>query len=183
MSNERKAMSKSKTLTAHCSLLMAALDRGLPINIFARFVATGAFSGYAPVAPGSVGSLVGLALHLLLPVTPVHLWTAGLLLLFTVGVKVSTDAERVWGKDPGCVVIDEIVGFGVTVALLPGTLSVAVAGFFVFRFLDVVKPPPARQLERLPGGWGVMLDDVAAGLYGNLLLRAGLELWRRAGSP
>lgn len=151
----------------------------LPINIFTRFVATGAFSGYAPIAPGSAGSLVGLALYLLLPVTPVHLWIAGLLLLFVVGVKVSSDAETVWGKDPGRVVIDEIVGFGVTVALLPRSIPLAIAGFLVFRVLDVLKPSPARQFERLPAGWGVMLDDIAAGLYSNLLLRVGLALWGR----
>jgi phosphatidylglycerophosphatase A len=142
-------------------------------------VATGAFSGYAPIAPGSAGSLVGLALYLLLPVAPVHLWMAGLLLLFVAGVKVASDAEIVWGKDPGYVVIDEIVGFGVTVALLPRSVPVAVAGFLVFRVLDVLKPPPARQFERLPAGWGVMLDDIAAGLYSNLLLRLGLALWHR----
>jgi phosphatidylglycerophosphatase A len=142
-------------------------------------VATGAFSGYAPIAPGSAGSLVGLALYLLLPDAPIHLWIAGLLFLFAVGVRVSTDAETAWGKDPGCVVIDEIVGFGVTVALLPKSVPVTVAGFFVFRVLDVLKPPPARRLEQLHNGWGVMLDDVVAGLYGNLLLRIGTALWHR----
>jgi phosphatidylglycerophosphatase A len=147
-----------------------------------RFVATGAFSGYAPFAPGSAGSLVGLAAYLLLPVAPSSAWLAGLLLLFAVGVKVSTEAEASWGKDPAPVVIDEIVGYGVTVALLPRSAATAVLAFFVFRFLDVLKPPPARQFERLRGGWGVMLDDVAAGLYGNLLLRAGLALWGRTGS-
>ncbi|MBI2950582.1 phosphatidylglycerophosphatase A [bacterium] len=151
----------------------------MSINLFTRFVATGAFSGYAPVAPGSAGSLVGLALYLLLPVAPAHLWIAGLLFLFVVGVKVSSDAETVWGKDPGCVVIDEIVGFGVTVALLPRSVPLAVAGFLVFRVLDVLKPPPARQFERLPAGWGVMLDDIAVGLYGNLLLRIGLAMWHQ----
>ena len=140
-------------------------------------MASGAFSGYAPVAPGSVGSLVGLGLYLLLPAVPVHLYAAGLLLLFVVGVRVSTDAERVWGKDPGRVVIDEIVGFGVTMAALPRSVPAALAGFVIFRMLDILKPPPARQAERLNGGWGVMLDDVAAGVYGNVLLRVGLALW------
>lgn len=143
-------------------------------------MATGAFSGYAPIAPGSAGSLLGLALYLLLPVAPVHLWIAGLLLLFAVGVKVSTDAEAAWGKDPSCVVIDEVVGFGVTMALLPKSVVTAVVGLFVFRVLDILKLPPARQLERLRGGWGVMMDDVAVGVYGNLLLRAALTLWYRA---
>ena len=79
-------MSKSKTLIAHCSSLL--LVEVLPINLFSRFVATGAFSGYSPAAPGSAGSLVGLVLYLLLPVAPVHPWIAGLLLLFIVDVTI-----------------------------------------------------------------------------------------------
>lgn len=153
------------------------------INLIARFLATGAFSGYSPLVPGSVGSLVGLAIYLLLPSVPVLTWSAGLLLLFTIGVKVSTDAETLWGKDPGRVVIDEIVGFGVTMAALPRSVPLAVAGYFLFRILDVVKPPPARQAEGLDGGWGVMVDDVIAGIYGNVLLRIGLAGWDRAGTP
>ena len=79
-------------------------------------------------------------------------------------------------------VIDEIVGFGVTVALLPKSLLMGVAAFFIFRILDILKPQPARFLERLPAGWGVMLDDVAAGIYGNILLQ-GWRLIVSDGSP
>ena len=82
--------------------------------------------------------------------------------------------------DPGPVVIDEALGYMVTVAWLPQTLGTAAAAFFLFRFLDIVKPPPARQSERLPGGWGIMTDDLIAGVYGNLLIRAaayGAAVW------
>ena len=74
-------------------------------------------------------------------------------------------------KDPGVVVIDEAIGYLVTVAFLPHGLWTAAAGFFLFRFLDIVKPPPCRWLEKLPGGWGIVLDDVMAGVYGQLVLR------------
>jgi phosphatidylglycerophosphatase A len=67
--------------------------------------------------------------------------------------------------------VDEGIGFFVTVAFLPMDWSTAIAGFFVFRALDIIKPPPARQLEALPGGWGIVIDDVVAGIYGNLVLR------------
>ena len=82
--------------------------------------------------------------------------------------------ERLWGEDPGRVVIDEGVGFLTTVAFLPHSLWMAIAGFLLFRILDIVKPAPARQCEQLPGGWGIVADDFVAGLYGNLLLRLGL---------
>jgi phosphatidylglycerophosphatase A len=78
-------------------------------------------------------------------------------------------------EDPGVVVIDEVVGQWVTLLFLPFTPAVAAAGFVLFRVLDVFKPWPARQLESLPGGWGIMGDDLMAGIYGNLLLPAGLR--------
>jgi phosphatidylglycerophosphatase A len=77
------------------------------------------------------------------------------------------------------VVIDEAAGLLFTVALLPHGAVTAIAGFLLFRVLDILKPPPVRQLERLPGAWGIMADDVAVGILGNLLLRAGL-LWAGA---
>lgn len=81
-------------------------------------------------------------------------------------------------EDPGPVVIDEAAGYLFTVAWLPHGPWTAAAGFVLFRVLDILKPPPARQLERIPGGWGIVLDDVAAGVIGHLLLRAA---WALAG--
>jgi phosphatidylglycerophosphatase A len=91
---------------------------------------------------------------------------------FAIGVYTADKAAPEWGKDPGQVVVDEGVGFLFTVALLPVGAQTAIVGFFVFRALDIVKPPPARQLEALPGGWGIVVDDVIAGLYGNLVIRS-----------
>ena len=98
---------------------------------------------------------------------------------FAVGVYTADKAAPEWGKDPGQVVVDEGVGFLFTVALLPTGAATAISGFFVFRAL--VKPPPARQLEALPGGWGIVVDDVVAGIYGNLALRLLFYLFERAG--
>ena len=99
-----------------------------------------------------------------------------LLLVGSLAVAVYTAGvmARDWGPDPGPVVIDEFVGYLVSVAFLPHSIWIAVAGFFLFRALDIVKPPPARRLERLPGGWGIVLDDVAAGVYCQLILWAAV---------
>ena len=67
-------------------------------------------------------------------------------------------------------VIDEFVGFFVTVSLLPQSVLMGIVGFFVFRILDIIKPPPARQVEALPGGWGIVGDDVVVGIYGQMIL-------------
>ena len=105
----------------------------------------------------------------------------GVLLTVTFGVAVYTAGSmaRAVGvqqgvreaKDPGVGGVDEAIGYLVTVAMLPHGFWTAVGGFFLFRFLDIVKPPPCRWLENLPGGWGIVLDDVGAGLYGQLILR------------
>jgi phosphatidylglycerophosphatase A len=95
--------------------------------------------------------------------------------IFIVGAWSGTLAEKHFGTtDPGAGVIDEVAGMLVTLYLLPVTWTIAIVGFFVFRVLDVFKPFPARQLESLHGGWGMMADDVMAAIYGNLILRAAI---------
>lgn len=147
----------------------------------AVFVATVGYCGYFPVAPGTIGSLAGLVVYLLVrwsqsPVVEIAL----IVLLFAVGVWAGTTAERYFGGiDPGPIVIDEVVGMLITLAFIPVGLSGAVAGFVLFRLFDVVKPFPARQLERLHGGLGVMADDVMAAVYANVTLR--LLLWAAPG--
>ena len=108
-------------------------------------------------------------------------WLVVLLVGFAVGVYTADKAAPEWGKDPGQVVVDEGVGFLFTVALLPTDIWTVIVAFFVFRVLDIIKPPPARQLEALPGGWGIVVDDVVAGIYGNLLIRLLFFLVERIG--
>ena len=142
----------------------------------AVFLATAGYSGYFPIAPGTVGSAVGVAVYGLLrwwqtplaPVTEIVLIAA----LFAAGVWAATTAERYFGGiDPGPIVLDEVVGMLITLAFIPVGPSGAIAGFFLFRVFDVVKPFPARRLEALHGGLGVMADDAMAAIYANLSLR------------
>ena len=132
--------------------------------------------GYAPVAPGTFGSLAGLALWLVLP-TPAAL-AAAILVTFVVGAWASSVAEKHFGaNDPGPAVIDEVMGMLATMFMNPpGWLSAGV-GFFLFRLFDVVKPYPANRFERLPGGIGIMADDLMAAIYANLALRVVLAGW------
>ena len=143
----------------------------------ALFIATCGYVGYVRFAPGTAGSIVGLALYgaaVMVGGAPVQL---GLLAaVLAVGVWSSAASERHFGRtDPGAVVIDEVAGMLITLLGLQVTWSGALAGFLAFRFFDVVKPFPARWAERLPGGWGIMADDVIAGVYAHLALR--LLLW------
>lgn len=144
----------------------------------AVFVATVGYSGYFPVAPGTVGSAAGLVVYLLVWWSRSPLVEVGLIVaLFAAGVWAGTTAERYFGGiDPGPIVIDEVVGMLITLAFIPVGLSGAVAGFVLFRIFDVIKPYPAARLEKLHGGLGVMADDAMAAVYANVSLRGALWL-------
>ncbi len=136
-------------------------------------LATGLGSGYSPVAPGTAGTVVAVPLAALLltaaaGVQLAILAAAALVAVWSAGVAVA----RTGIKDPSTVVIDEVAGYLVTVALLPAGWPTLAAGFVLFRFFDITKPPPCRQAEALPGGLGVVADDLVAGLMANLALRA-----------
>lgn len=135
------------------------------------------FTGHFPVAPATFASFVTLAVYWLLPPIPPLLMAGLLLVLAVFGTWIAGLAESVYGHDGKPIVIDEVLGALLTVAFLGHGLPLVIAGFVLFRILDVVKPPPAYQLQSLPRGWGVMADDVMAGIYGNLLLRLGGLLW------
>jgi phosphatidylglycerophosphatase A len=140
--------------------------------MLATSLATGFGSGYSPVAPGTAGSAVGLLLFVPLRLLPERGQLLATALVFVLGIAASTHvARRIARKDPGIVVIDEVVGVWASLLFLPFTPAVAALGFLLFRLLDMIKPYPARQFEALPEGLGIMADDLMAGIYANLLLR------------
>jgi phosphatidylglycerophosphatase A len=142
------------------------------MRALALFIATGAGSGYAPVAPGTFGSAVGLLVYFLTWRWPAAWQVALLAAISLVGIWASTVAARHFGReDPGQVVIDEVAGQLLTLFLLGVGPIGAVVGFFVFRLLDIIKPWPARQFEALPAGLGIMADDLMAGVYGWIIMR------------
>tara|TARA_B100001146_G_scaffold185938_1_gene169358 strand:+ start:53 stop:517 length:465 start_codon:yes stop_codon:yes gene_type:complete len=145
---------------------------------FALLISTVGYLGYVPVAPGTVGSFVGLVLFFFLKSTESIVVELGtIVLLLVVGVWASTVAERYFDQvDPAPVVIDETVGMLITLALLPVNFLGAFIGFLVFRVLDVTKPFPVANLEKLPRGFGVMADDGMAAVYGNLIMRGLLAV-------
>ena len=146
------------------------------VRFLTKAFASGLFSGFSPVASGTVGSAVGLALYcipgfenpsILLPLS---------LLVLALGIRASNAMEKVYGHDPGEVTIDEVLGMWISLLFLPKTILVAALAFFIFRILDIVKPFPARRFDSIRGGTGIMLDDVVSAIYTNLFLQLALAL-------
>jgi len=139
------------------------------------FVSSGGL-GLAPVAPGTFGTLGGVVIAWALADAQAYLlWVvAACVLLYAGGRALGRWSElRAGGKDPGFFVVDEVIGYLVTVLWIDGpSWFLLLVAFFVFRFFDIVKLPPARRFERIRGGDGILLDDVVAGLHGLLLLTA-----------
>ncbi len=140
-----------------------------------EFLFTACYAGYSPAAPGTAGTLVGMALYFIgFLLFGEAGWVVNLIaaaLLFYPFMKLADDGELFFGvKDPEQVVIDEVMGYWISVLFYPFNLKIAIAAFFIFRLLDIVKPWPAGKLQSLRGGMGIMIDDCVAGVYTNLIL-------------
>jgi len=142
------------------------------MNYFILLLATGFGVGYSPIAPGTAGTLVAIPIYYFLSDIPSPLYEITLMGFFFLSVWISENAEAFFGKkDDPRIVIDEVMGFLITMLWLPKTILFIILGFFLFRFFDILKPFPIRQWERrLKGGWGVVLDDVMAAIYANIIL-------------
>jgi len=142
-------------------------------NAAVLFLATGFNVGNIPFAPGTFGSILGLALCFVLAGLKLPVAVVCIGLFIAAAVRIAAEAEKLLKKkDPGCIVIDEIAGMAVTLVGLPFNLTTVLIGFIIFRFLDISKPFPIRALDKhVSGGWGIVIDDVVAGIFANLLLR------------
>lgn len=142
------------------------------MNFIVKLLATWGGSGYSPFASGTVGTLAAIPFYIWLARLSLPMYLLTLAAFFFLACWVSGEAELLFNKkDSGKIVIDEVVGYLVTMIAIPFDWRYMVAGFFLFRLFDIVKPPPASWFDRkLKNGYGVVLDDVAAGLYAWLCL-------------
>jgi phosphatidylglycerophosphatase A len=135
------------------------------LNFLEKLIGSGFFTGYIPFASGTFASMAALLIYyipgfenlfIILPVT---------LIFFLIGIFVGNKFQKLYGKDPAECTIDEMVGMWISLILLPKTIAISLITFFVWRALDIYKPFPARSLEKLKGGLGIMIDDVVSGFY------------------
>lgn len=141
------------------------------MNIVVKIIGTFGFTGYFPIFPATFASFVFILFYLLVPGGEVLAHPIVCAATLVVSIPVATRMEKFYGNDPGCVVIDEVVGMQ---TILVGASGIGVWGglvaFFVFRVFDVLKPFPVGRSQKLPGGWGVVVDDLLAGVYGRICL-------------
>ncbi|MEE8596788.1 MAG: phosphatidylglycerophosphatase A [bacterium] len=139
------------------------------IDFIKKILATGFFLGYIRIAPATFSCLISIVIwYFLFPYKLVYILVA--IILFFTGVKVSNDLTKIWGKDPHKIVIDEYVCLLIPLYFIPQRILPLAITFVLFRIFDIIKPWPIRKLEDLPGGWGVMLDDLGAAIYTTVVI-------------
>lgn len=155
-----------------------------------EFIFTAFYAGYSPVAPGTAGTVVAMALYIIENYllggifynSLTYINFALLLLLVYPCIKLCSDAEDFYKeKDPQRVVIDEVMGYWTSLLFLPFSLTYAVLAFLVFRLFDIIKPFPARKLQELHGGLGIMIDDYIAGIYTLIVMHSVVGILERFG--
>ena len=146
-------------------------------NFLIKTISTFFFVGYLPLIPGTFGSIAGLGLFYLLLGSSWVFYFLFILCIMVLGLLTSGRMEKLLNKkDPGCIVIDEVMGMLIALSFLPPEPKIIILAFFMFRILDTLKPYPAGRLQNMHGAVGVMGDDLVAGLYANIVLQVILRL-------
>lgn len=135
-------------------------------------------SGYAPVMPGTAGSLLAALIYFFLPAGD-YLWLIIIILIFIGGLAVGNLVEKDYGKDPSFMVIDEFAGQWLTYFALPTDMLILAGGFLLFRVFDILKPFPAKRIQKISGGPGIILDDIVAAIYAQITIRIILLIINR----
>jgi phosphatidylglycerophosphatase A len=139
---------------------------------------SGFFTGYMPIVPGTFGSLAALLIYFIPGFEKPVIIIPAIIVFMVYGIYVGNKFDKVYGKDPRQCTIDEVVGMWISLLFLPKRIIVSVIAFIVWRVFDIVKPFPARNLEKLEGGLGIMIDDVVAGFYSLIVLQVLLYIFK-----
>ncbi|MCH9029979.1 MAG: phosphatidylglycerophosphatase A [Bacteroidetes bacterium] len=135
------------------------------LSFIEKLLGSGFYTGYIPIASGTYGTLAALFIYLIPGFENPYVIVPTIFIFFIYGVYVGNKFENIYGKDPSECTIDEVVGTWISYLLLPKTVGIIIITFFLWRALDIFKPYPARKLEDLNGGLGIMIDDVVSGFY------------------
>ncbi len=151
----------------------------MQIKLWEKILGSGFYTGYIPFASGTFASAVALAVYFIPGFEKNYIIIPITLLFFLIGIPIGTKFEKVYGKDPGECTIDEIAGMWMSLLFIPKNILYAVICFFIWRFFDIIKPYPARNLEKVNGGLGIMIDDFVAALYSLITIHLTIFLFNR----
>ncbi len=135
------------------------------LNFIEKLLGSGFYTGYIPFASGTFGSLAGLIIYYIPGFERPEILLPAIIILTAYGIFVGTRFEKVYGKDPSECTIDEVIGMWISLLFVPKVIWISIVVFFAWRLADIIKPFPARKLESLSGGVGIMIDDIVAGVY------------------
>ena len=148
------------------------------LNFIDRLFGSGFYTGYISFIPGTFGSLAALIIYYIPGFeNPVILIPCIIIFTFY-GIYVGNKFEEVYGKDPSQCTIDEVVGMWISLLFLPKTITISIITFVIWRILDILKPSPARNFEKLKGGMGIMLDDITSGIYSLIIVHVFLIIFK-----
>jgi len=151
----------------------------LKINTFEKILGSGFYTGFTKNATGTIASLLALLLFLIPGFENPTLMITLISFFIIIGVDIARKFEKVYGNDPKEFTLDEIIGTWISFLFIPKKIWYLLMAFFLWRFMDIVKPFPIRKLELLKNGWGVILDDVLAGIYTFLIVQLSIDLINR----
>lgn len=150
----------------------------MKLNFFEKLIGSGFYTGYVPFAPGTFGSIAALAVYLIPGFENPWIIIPAILIVSLIGIPIASKFEKVYDKqDPRYCTIDEVAGMWISLILVPKRVLPVLFAFIVWRLMDIVKPYPARKLEELPGGLGVMMDDIAAAIYSLIFVHVFLLIF------
>jgi phosphatidylglycerophosphatase A len=151
----------------------------MKINSIEKFIGSGFYTGFIPLASGTFASLAALAIYFIPNFEKPYIILPAIFIFIFWGIQIGTKFEALYGKDPAECTIDEVVGMWITLLFLPKNILVALIAFLVWRTLDIIKPFSARKSESLKGGVGIMMDDIISAIYSLIIVHLILVIFSK----
>jgi phosphatidylglycerophosphatase A len=142
----------------------------MKLNFFEKLLGSGFYTGYIPIASGTFASAAALVIYFIPNFEKVYIIIPSIIFFTVIGIFIGNKFEQVYGKDPSECTIDEVIGMWISLLFLPKNIYISIGCFLLWRILDIIKPYPARNMEKLKGGFGIIVDDVVSGIYSCLLM-------------
>ncbi len=149
----------------------------MKINFLEKLLGSGFYTGYIPLASGTFASVVALAIYFIPSFEKPLIIIPAIIIFIFLGINIGAKFEKLYGKDPAECTIDEVVGMWISLLFLPKNFLISLIAFVVWRTLDIVKPFPARKLESLNAGWGIMVDDIVSAIYSLIIVHLILAIF------